>query len=103
MNEVRQKIIKQNIDVIKLFNELDVNGDHTLEYKELVVLLRKIDKTLSNTDCKIIFKQLDLDGDKTISFDEFAKWLTDNNTKMTLLTRKFHRQSTMKNAASPGV
>ena len=56
MNEVRQKIIKQNIDVIKLFNELDVNGDRTLEYKELVVLLRKIDEKLSNNDCKIIFK-----------------------------------------------
>lgn len=37
--------------MIKLFNELDINGDKTLEFKELVVLLRKIDKTLSNNEC----------------------------------------------------
>lgn len=89
MNDIRQKIIKQNLDIIKLFNELDRNGDKTLEFSEFVVLLHKIDKTMSRQDCQLVFKKLDLDGDKNISFDEFSKWLTDNNTKMTLLSGKF--------------
>ncbi|CAD8113336.1 unnamed protein product [Paramecium sonneborni] len=103
MNEVRQKIIKQNIDVVKLFKELDVDGNDKLAFRELQKLLKNIDMTISNNDCKIIFKQLDLNDDKSISFDEFAEWLTDNNTKIkkALLTRKFHRQSTLKNSTSP--
>lgn len=49
-----------------------------------------------------MFKKLDLDGDKNISFDEFSKWLTDNNTKMTLLSGKFKgNRKSQKNFDAP--
>ena len=39
VNDVRQKIIKMQIDVFKLFKELDKSGDGGLQFSEFVVLL----------------------------------------------------------------
>ncbi|CAK60939.1 unnamed protein product (macronuclear) [Paramecium tetraurelia] len=93
MNELRQKIIKQNLNISSLFQEFDENGDKTLQFSELVQLLHTIDKTLSRQDCQVIFKKLDLDGDQSVSLEEFEKWITDNNTKMAVVSKVKGRQN----------
>ena len=42
-----------------------------LEFDEFVSLLRKIDRTLTKTECQKIFAAFDRNGDKKISFNEF--------------------------------
>ncbi|CAD8174565.1 unnamed protein product [Paramecium pentaurelia] len=93
MNELRQKIVKQNLNISYLFQEFDQNGDQTLQFSELVQLLHTIDKNLSRQDCQVIFKKLDLDGDKSVSLEEFEKWITDNNTKMAVISKVKGRQN----------
>ncbi|CAD8115809.1 unnamed protein product [Paramecium sonneborni] len=93
MNELRQKIIKQNLNINSLFYEFDENGDQTLQFSELVQLLHTIDSTLSRQDCQIIFKKLDLDGDQTVSLEEFEKWITNNNSKMAVISKVKGRQN----------
>ncbi|CAD8112694.1 unnamed protein product [Paramecium sonneborni] len=87
MNELRQKIIKQNLNICSLFEQFDENDDKTLQFSELIQLLHTIDSTLSRQDCQVIFKKLDLDGDQSVSLDEFEKWITNNNTKMAILSK----------------
>lgn len=41
----------------------------------------------------MIFKKLDLDGDKSVSLEEFEKWITDNNTKMAIISKVKGRQN----------
>ncbi|CAD8083510.1 unnamed protein product [Paramecium primaurelia] len=93
MNELRQKIIKQSLNIRTLFQEFDENGDQTLQFSELVQLLHTIDQTLSRQDCQVIFKKLDLDGDHSVSLEEFEKWITDNNTKMAVISKVKGRQN----------
>ncbi|CAD8115690.1 unnamed protein product [Paramecium sonneborni] len=82
MTQIRQKIIKKNLDLEAVYNEIDADHNELLDLEEFTQFIKKIDKKVSEEDCTYIFKQIDKDGSDSISFDEFKQWISGNNTKM---------------------
>lgn len=60
---------KQIYDLYDVFIESDKKRVGVLDFDEFVSLLRKIDKTLTKTECEKIFTAFDRNGDKKISFN----------------------------------
>jgi Ca2+-binding EF-hand superfamily protein len=60
---------KQIYDLYDIFTEEDKKRLAVLDFNEFVSLLRKIDKTLTKTECIKIFNAFDKDGDGKISFN----------------------------------
>lgn len=79
INELRQKIYKNRIDLEELFKKYDFSKDSKLEEGEFSKLMKSIDATLDQSEIKYIFNEFDDDGDNTISFEEFTKWLSQND------------------------
>ena len=75
-------IVKDKIDVEKLFEKLDMSKDHAIDIKELEAFLLEIDKTINHEEVEYVFNKLDTDKSNTIEFDEFKKWLEENEVRM---------------------
>lgn len=82
INELRQTIYKNRIDLENLFKEYDFSHDSKLEMKEFASLMKSIDTTLERSEVEYIFNKFDDDKDNTISFEEFTKWLSNNDVVM---------------------
>ena len=78
INELRQNIYKNRIDLNNLFKKYDFSCDSKLEVNEFAKLMISIDKNLDRTEIEYIFNKFDDDKDNTISFEEFTKWLSNN-------------------------
>lgn len=73
---LKERIIEMNIDLYKLFNEIDKNGNNELEMNEFAILLKKVDSKISREEIEFIFNSIDEDGNNVISLYEFRKWLS---------------------------
>lgn len=82
INELRQKIYKDRIDLEELFKKYDFSHDSKLEIKEFSHLMKTIDPELDRAEIEYIFNKFDDDKDNTISFEEFTKWLSNNDVIM---------------------
>ena len=60
-----------NVDCIDEFNNLDLNHNNTLEKKELIPLLEKLNLSNSKIDIDNIFKKLNFNSDGYIDINEF--------------------------------
>jgi len=65
------------MDVQKIFQILDRNGDQHLDQHELAVFLMQLDKGWTEDRLERLFRVLDLDGDGLICFQEFVAWVSD--------------------------
>lgn len=82
INELRQNIYKNRIDLEELFKQYDYSQDSTLEIKQFSKLMKSIDPDIDRTQIEYIFNKFDDNMDNTISFDEFTKWLSNNDVIM---------------------
>lgn len=82
INELRQNIYKNRIDLEELFKQYDYSHDSTLEIKQFSKLMKSIDPDIDRTQIEYIFNKFDDNMDNTISFDEFTKWLSNNDVIM---------------------
>jgi Ca2+-binding EF-hand superfamily protein len=55
-----------------LFNKVDKNADHMIEFPEFFSMLRQFDKQITEKEAKSIFKKVDFNRTETISQDEFV-------------------------------
>jgi Ca2+-binding EF-hand superfamily protein len=62
-----------------MFNELDEDGDGTLDVKELVTLCKSLG--IQRGDANVVMKQLDADGDGSVTLDEFEAWWRRNGSE----------------------
>merc|ERR1719198_50534 len=69
------------MDIKKLFKDLDVSGDGTLQGPELKKGLADIGVKISEADFEQIFKFFDKSGDGSVSLDEFATCLRGSMSK----------------------
>ena len=82
INNLRQRIIADHLDLDKLFKELDYSGDKSLSVDEFGILLKKIDKELQRDEIEYIFNKFDEDGSNSIELIEFKQWLQINDVRM---------------------
>ncbi|CAK60881.1 unnamed protein product (macronuclear) [Paramecium tetraurelia] len=82
MTQIRQKIIKKNLDLQDVYQKIDANHNGLLDFDEFTTFISMIDKKVTKEDCYYIFQQIDKDGSNSISFDEFKLWISSNNTRM---------------------
>ncbi|CAD8197134.1 unnamed protein product [Paramecium octaurelia] len=83
INDIRQMIIKEQLDIGELFAELDMTKDKALNVNELGKFLTRVDKNLTREEIEYIFNKFDDDGNNLIEFNEFKKWLEENDCRMT--------------------
>lgn len=57
------------------FARLDKNGDRSLDFEEMKILLRKGNPDMTERELKIVFAGVDTSGDGRINFDEFVNYL----------------------------
>ena len=62
---------KQIYDLYELFTDFDKKRIGVLELNEFITLLRRIDSTLTKSECEKILAAFDSNGDGKISFKEF--------------------------------
>ncbi|KAL7521692.1 hypothetical protein ACHAWX_006366 [Stephanocyclus meneghinianus] len=61
-------------EVKKLFNIVDSDGSGYIDKSEMIELLNKLGKTLSDDEINDGFKSIDIDASGHIDFDEFFAW-----------------------------
>lgn len=57
------------------FQQLDANGDGTLDFKELADMLVKGNSSFTNDECMALYDSCDTNGDGKISFEEFLEYV----------------------------
>lgn len=57
------------------FEQLDTNGDGTLDFDELKALLQKGNPSFTNAEVEQLYTNVDANHDGNVSFDEFLKYL----------------------------
>ena len=57
---------------MEVFKKVDVNGNGTISYTELVQLLKSLNCSHPKEEIKAMFDQADKNDDGTIGFNEFA-------------------------------
>lgn len=61
-------------EVKKLFNIVDSDGSGYIDKSEMIELLNKLGKTLSDDEINDGFNSIDIDASGHIDFDEFFAW-----------------------------
>jgi hypothetical protein len=72
--DVLRSQIKDEKELLALFNATDKDGSGMLEKAELVELLKSICYTVTPEEIKHATSILDVDGDDCVSFEEFVRW-----------------------------
>eukprot|EP00928_Gymnodinium_smaydae_P041692 TRINITY_DN2817_c0_g1_i1.p1 TRINITY_DN2817_c0_g1~~TRINITY_DN2817_c0_g1_i1.p1 ORF type:complete len:318 (+),score=57.42 TRINITY_DN2817_c0_g1_i1:60-956(+) len=60
--------------IIQKFRTFDKNNDGYISREELGTVLKKLDKSWTETRLDRLFKVLDLNGDGRLSYEEFVEW-----------------------------
>lgn len=69
------------------FNELDKDGDGTLDFDELSGLLKKGNPNFKNNEIQKLYNKCDTNHDGRVSFDEFIAYIYGENVKKGDLTQ----------------
>ena len=70
-SKLNQKMLKNGITLVQVFDAYDVNKDGDITIKEFSRILKRLDETLTDQEIEIGFGFVDLDGSKSITFVEF--------------------------------
>eukprot|EP00931_Biecheleriopsis_adriatica_P061185 TRINITY_DN36784_c0_g1_i1.p1 TRINITY_DN36784_c0_g1~~TRINITY_DN36784_c0_g1_i1.p1 ORF type:complete len:486 (-),score=109.10 TRINITY_DN36784_c0_g1_i1:61-1476(-) len=63
------------------YREMDDNKDGTLQFEELLHLLRKGDAEMRDDEVRLLFDKVDKDGSGTVEFDEFVEFIYTQEPK----------------------
>lgn len=88
MNKMIQDL-KNNIDIERLFQKLDLNENSFIECNEFSRMLQNIDGNIRMESSRQLFDRFDTNGDHRISLSEFKKMLAANNLKKEELCTSF--------------
>jgi hypothetical protein len=66
--------VRDEENAMKLFREVDINGNGKLEGNELRQLVARLGKRLTHGDLKSAMDEMDRDGSGTVTLAEFIKW-----------------------------
>lgn len=71
-----RKIISEKSEraIYVLFNKVDKNADHVIEFPEFFYMLRQFDGQITEGEAKTIFRKVDFNRTDTISQDEFVEF-----------------------------
>jgi Ca2+-binding EF-hand superfamily protein len=69
--DLRRVITNNELNLEKIFKKLDKNGNGNLDFDELKVLLKNIDKKLTDNEIMLVFRDFDKDNDGEVDFNEF--------------------------------
>lgn len=80
-------VSEKKMDLGKLFESIDSNGNGKIEIGEFARLMQKIDGVISREEVEFIFNRVDMNGSGYIDFEEFKFWLycTEGGTLMKYL------------------
>lgn len=79
INNLRLVIKRQKLDIDRLFDEVDMSKDKSLDVNELGALLVMLDKGITREEIEYLFHKFDEDGSNSIELGEFKKWLIAND------------------------
>ncbi len=88
IKDLKRVITNNELNLQKIFMKLDKNGNGNLDFSELRVLLKNIDKGLTENEIKIVFDVFDSNKDKEVNFQEFESAIFPNNSQNTSLVHK---------------
>ncbi|KRX09299.1 Protein kinase-like domain [Pseudocohnilembus persalinus] len=71
--KLRNFVESRQIDLDKLFNSVDTDGNGYLDPQEFYSMLQKIDDTLTQQESNVLFRKLDNDRNQIITKKEFLK------------------------------
>ena len=72
-------IVKNKVNIEKLFTTLDQNKSKSIYLSEFKSLIKCLDKNVTEDEIEHIFNIFDDDGNKELSFDEFRKQLIETD------------------------
>ncbi len=67
------------IDIRKIFDKYDKDGNETLGWDEFGLLLDELDNSIGLTQKTVVFDMVDKNHTGMISFDEFLAWWQDRS------------------------
>lgn len=88
IKDLKRVITNNELNLQKIFMKLDKNGNGNLDFSELRVLLKNIDKGLTENEIKIVFDVFDSNKDKEVNFQEFESAIFPNNSQNTSMVQK---------------
>lgn len=79
LNSLHRALIREHGDkderrIRAAFQELDADGDGSLDASELALVAGRLGAALSNDELHAVFELLDVDGSGKVDFDEFREW-----------------------------
>ena len=89
IQDLKNMILKNNIDIERLFQKLDLNENSFIECNEFSRMLQNIDGNIRMESSRQLFDRFDTNGDHRISLSEFKKMLAANNLKKEELCTSF--------------
>lgn len=89
IQDLKNMILKNNIDIERLFQKLDLNENSFIEYNEFSRMLQNIDGNIRMESIRQLFDRFDTNSDHRISLLEFKKMLAANHLKKEELLATF--------------
>lgn len=79
VQKLQKEIQSKDITVSNLFKSAQVTEDQSLNIKQFVAMIQKIDPNCSKEEAEYIFFKFDQNQDNTLSFEEFKTLLCEND------------------------
>lgn len=79
IQKLQREIQEKKLSVNSLFQSGKLNEDKTLDIKQFIALIKKIDTNCSKEEAEYIFFKFDVNQDNTMSFEEFNTLLCEND------------------------
>jgi calmodulin len=73
-NKLNQKMHKNGITLMQVFDAYDVNKDGGVTIKEFSRILKRLDDSMSDEEIKMGFSLVDTDHSQEITFQEFMEY-----------------------------
>ena len=94
IKRLKKEVQDNKISIQKLFDTYDYSQNHMLEFDELHVLLKKIDKTITKVESEYIFTKFDFNKDRVINIEEFESiFIAASPTKVFRRKSEFSKES----------
>ena len=73
MADIRDKIVKRNLDIDILFKKIDANRNNRIDIHEFSKLFKLIDEKITREEIEYCFNNCDTNNDNSISISEFKR------------------------------
>ncbi|EGR29498.1 protein kinase domain protein, partial [Ichthyophthirius multifiliis] len=92
INELRQFIYKNKIDIEYVFKQMDTSKDAIIDINEFSKLIQQFDESITRLEIEYIFNKYDIDQNNFITFTEFSKCILENQkTNKQIVQKTFYR------------